>query len=796
MYKKRVGLFCLLLLIFALSVSLFSCTDGKDNGSTDGGVTDPDGSDTSREPVDTSLYIPITEGGEGRITIVSSYSKEAEYASAYNAMMSSFSASGIKLKTAYEASEDTEKPEILIGDGINVSSEYYIDPHSLGDEGYAIRVIGNKIVIAGGTADSLAVAIDKFTNDVLDLDGDSADISDLAVPRATDIFIRQYYPIQSVSIGGRDLKGYDIVADIKNADQKYCADRLQSLLYDNAGYWLNVKSDSNNPSIRLKTAEYAGVDGFRVYVEGVDLIVECAYESLFKYAFNVFVGDFFESRDERSVSFGNDIYTVKISSLCYADFGAVGDGVTDDYEAIKAAHETANRTGQTVIAESGKTYYLGQHGVPITVKTNTVWTGATFIVDDSTLLPDNSASKAAVFHIQSSYLATPIVGIKSLSKGQTNVGMTFDGPTLLYLVYDGNKQYIRYGANADSGASQQEIILVDKDGNVDPSTPILWDYSFLSSVAAYPAYDVPITIEGGTFITRANAAPREYTYFSRNIVIKRSNVTVDGLTHLIEGEGDTGAPYNGFISISFCNNILVKNTVLTGHKVYKLSSDANNSMGTYDISISYANNVTFKNCTQTNSITDSTYWGIMGSNYCKNLTYDGCKFSRFDAHKGTHNATIINSEIGYQRLNIIGSGLLTVENTVVHSNSIINLRNDYGSTWDGDIVIRNVTLNNTNSTPTLINANWYNHYFGYTCYLPRNITLDGITLAKGTSFYVLPALKNGIDTDTVSGVENKNKIVLTERITVKSNPMGYNCYVSTNRDLYGNVELLVKQEGE
>ena len=149
-------------------------------------------------------------------------------------------------------------------------------------------------------------------------------------------------------------------------------------------------------------------------------------------------------------------------------------------------------------------------------------------------------------------------------------------------------------------------------------------------------------------------------------------------------------------------------------------------------------------------------------------------------------------EVDGQRLNIIGSGLLTVENTVVHSNNIINLRNDYGSTWDGDIVIRNVTLNNTNSTPTLINANWYNHYFGYTCYLPRNITLDGITLAKGTSFYVLPALKNGIDTDTVSGVENKNKIVLTERITVKSNPMGYNCYVSTNKDLYGNVELLVK----
>jgi hypothetical protein len=312
----------------------------------------------------------------------------------------------------------------------------------------------------------------------------------------------------------------------------------------------------------------------------------------------------------------------------------------------------------------------------------------------------------------------------------------------------------------------------------------------LSSVAAYPTDDNPITITGGTFITIANQAPREYTYYARNIAIKRSNVTVDGLTHLIEGEGDTGAPYNGFISISYCNNTLVKNTILTGHKVYKLSSDASNSMGTYDISISNANNVTFKDCRQTNDIKDTKYWGIMGSNYCKNLTYDGCVFSRFDAHKGTHNATIINSEIGHQRLNIIGSGLLIVENTTVHANNLINLRNDYGSTWEGDIILKNVTLNNTNSTPTLINATWYDHDFGYTCYLPTNITIDGITLAKGNTFYVLPKLKDNIDKDTILGEENKNPIVLTKKVIIKSNPYSYNYYVSSNNILFGNVEVV------
>ena len=362
---------------------------------------------------------------------------------------------------------------------------------------------------------------------------------------------------------------------------------------------------------------------------------------------------------------------------------------------------------------------------------------------------------------------------------------------LLHLIYEGNLQYIRYGNNADNGSYQQEIILVDENGNVDPSTPIMWDYPELTSVSAYYAADRPITILGGKFITIANAAPREYTYYSRNIAISRSNVTFDGLEHYIEGEGDTGAPYNGFITVSHCHNVLIKNAILTGHKVYKLSSDSSNSMGTYDISATLANDVTFQNCRQSNSITDTKYWGIMGSNYCKNLTYDGCSFSRFDAHKGTHNATIINSVIGHQKLSIIGSGTLRVENTTVHGNSIVGLRTDYGSTWDGDMIFKDVTLINT-GTVTLIGAGWYNHYFGYTCNLPENIIVDGIKLTKGTHFYVLPNLKNGIDTDTVDGKKNSNKIVLTKKITVLSNPNNYTYSVSVNVTLFDDVELVAE----
>ena len=773
-----------LVLIFSLVSCGFVPGDNSDSDLTDTPTDNP-----SSVEIDTEKYLPITTSGASAITIVSSYSKGSEYAKEFNSFISYFKSAGISFELAYSASEDPQLPEILIGDRINVLDEHYIDPHLLGEDGYAIRVTGNKLIVAGGSDGSVAKAIKLLSSSVLLLDNPDTDIKNLAVARSTDIHVRQTYPIKSVSVGENDLFGYNIVCDVYNKDLKYCADRLHEVLYDNAGYWLSVKEKSVGASIRILITDDAGEGGFRVSVVGDDLVIACRYQALLTNTFDKFIEEFFLNTEHTDLVLTGEVYTRDISSIKYSDYGAIGDGVTDDYEAIKKVHSLANSTGARVVADSGKTYYLGQHTTPIVVKTDTSWEGATFIIDDRDVTPNSYAAKSAVFSVEPDVKAFAIKGIKSLEKGQENVGVTFDAPTLLYIVYDQKRQYIRYGNNADNGASQQEIILVDENGNVDPSTPIMWDYPSLTSVTAYSAGEKPITISGGKFITIANAAPREYTYYNRGISISRSNVTVVGVEHYIEGEGDTGAPYNGFISITSCHNILIKDTVLTGHKVYRLSSDSSNAMGTYDIAISTSNQVTFKNCRQSNSITDTTYWGIMGSNYCKNLTYDGCVFSRFDAHKGTHNATIINSEIGHQKLSIIGSGTLIVENTTVHGNNIVNLRSDYGSTWDGDMIFKNVTLKNT-GTATLINGTWVNHYFGYTCHLPANITIDGITLAKGTSFYVLPKLSNGINTDTVGGSQNLNQIMLTKKITVVSNPNNYTYQISQNTTLYADVELI------
>ena len=412
----------------------------------------------------------------------------------------------------------------------------------------------------------------------------------------------------------------------------------------------------------------------------------------------------------------------------YSDFGAIGDGKADDMDAIIATHAFANEHDLHVKADEGATYYIDGKDRTAIVRTNTDFGTAAFIIDDSNVENRNTP----VFLVNSNLQSFKPEGITSLKRNQKKIDASLPA-TCLVTVTDSNvKRYIRFGPNQNNGSPQTDIFIADKDGNVDMNAPIIWDFDQITEVTALPMDETMLTITGGRFTTIANAAESRYTYYSRGIAIRRSNVVIDGLEHRVTGEGDHGAPYRGFLLISDCANVMVRNTVLTGHKTYQTigSAGVNVSMGTYDITVNRALNVSFVNCRQTNDINDNTYWGIMGSNFSKNLLYDSCTFSRFDAHMGVANATIRNSRLGHQGINAIGSGIFMVENTTVNGRSFINLRSDYGSTWQGEVIIRNCVFvpgaGKSVSGNLIGGSNSGQHDFGYICYMPARITIDGL----------------------------------------------------------------------
>ncbi|WP_138991483.1 hypothetical protein [Larkinella sp. C7] len=414
----------------------------------------------------------------------------------------------------------------------------------------------------------------------------------------------------------------------------------------------------------------------------------------------------------------------------YSNFGASGKGKIDDSDAIAATHAFANLHGLLVKADEGATYYIGGKEHTAVIRTDTDFGTAAFIIDDTAVENRN----ASVFTVGSDLKPFKLETIPSLKRNQEKIDASLPGPCLITVTNSNVKQYIRFGLNQNNGSSQTDIFVVDKQGNVDKNAPIIWDFDQITEITALPIDEKPLKITGGRFTTIANKAESKYTYYNRNIAIRRSNVLVEGLEHRMTGEGDHGAPYGGFINIGDCSYVTIKNTILTGHRTYSTIGAAGKpvTMGTYDLSANRALNVSFVNCSQTNDINDNRYWGILGSNFCKNLLYDQCTLSRFDAHQGVANATIRNSTLGHMGINAIGSGLLLVENCTIRGRSIVNLRSDYGSTWQGELVIRNCVFVPADGKPisaALINGfNSGQHDFGYTCYMPERITIENLRI--------------------------------------------------------------------
>lgn len=473
--------------------------------------------------------------------------------------------------------------------------------------------------------------------------------------------------------------------------------------------------------------------------------------------------------------------------VTYEEFGAVGDGKTNDFDAIAKTHEYANSNGLSVFANETATYYIGEADKTAHIMTDTDWSTAQFIIDDTEV--ENRSTW--IFNIAPSDSSINITDkVSPLKSDADNIGASLESKSLVVLTDSNVKRYIRKGANQNSGSNQTDVILVDEKGNISPETPLIWDFDAITNAVAYPVDSETLTVKGGRFTTLANNAASEYNYYARGIQVRRSNTVIDGLYHDIKNEGKTGAPYSAFVSLSCCADVTVKNCTFTGHKKYTTTGSAGTSvtMGTYDIGAATAVNAKFINCNQTNDITDIDYWGIAGTNYCKNLVYDGCALSRFDAHQGVLNATVINSVLGHHGIKLIGNGIALIENTTVLAEDFVDLRADYGSTWNGDLIIRNCKFYPTGISNHIINAeNSENHDFGYTCYMPQRIEIDGFYVHRIGNSYLFTKVNSKHNSDSYSA---EYPVVPPQEITVKnfSNLLFGKLLVSKNKAIF-KVEI-------
>ena len=435
--------------------------------------------------------------------------------------------------------------------------------------------------------------------------------------------------------------------------------------------------------------------------------------------------------------------------LTYEQFGAKGDGFTDDFDAIIATHEEANKTGTPVKAKDGASYYIKKIASAV-IKTDVDFGKAEFIINDVGVPLDQRSTP--LFVVRSDYEKVSL-DISSFKRDQGKLDFPHEGNAYVRLINANSPKFIRKGLNMNSGKPTTDSFIVDADGNV--KNLVNYDYDEITEAYYRCADDKPITIKGGKFVTIANQAESFYHYHGRGFSITRSNVTIDGIKHFVYGEGEHGAPYGGFFAVTESYNVTLENCLLTPHFIYKTESKVPGqlvNMGSYDINFSTSLNCTIKGIRQTVDIFDNRYWGLIHTNFCKDLTIEDCIMSRYDAHEGVTNVTIRNSTFGHQRVNLIGYGEALIENCTMKG-WFFHLRPDYGAFWNGNITLRNCTLNAVNGTGNTVlfaATNNSEHDFGYVCQMPTVLTLDGITvndeaLDPEKKIFLLPFYDNDFD---------------------------------------------------
>ena len=421
--------------------------------------------------------------------------------------------------------------------------------------------------------------------------------------------------------------------------------------------------------------------------------------------------------------------------LTYEDFGAIGDGVSDDLDAIKACHDEANKINVPVKVKNGAKYYISSRPVIVSIKTDVDFGNAEFVIDDRGISEEDR--KNALFSVDSDFEQFK-VDISSMKKGQKTLDIPHEGNLYVRVFDENNKIFIREGLNMNNGVATNDCFILDELGNIEPGVD--WDYPTVTNAYAKRIDDTPIVIKGGIFTSIANDYESFYKYHVHGFVIRRSNVTMQDMKHYVTGEGDHGAPYVAFIHPYECVNFTIKDCLLTPHLIYYTESQVPGKpvpMGSYDINSFASINVSFINVRQSIDINNVLYWGIFTSNFSKNLYLEGCELSRVDAHQGVTNITVKKCIFGHEGLLLIGFGDAYIEDTEARCYEFFQLRPDYGATWNGTLTIKNCYWNyreeayfskSVKNRSVILSGNKGMHNFGYTCSLPHTITIDGLRI--------------------------------------------------------------------
>lgn len=344
------------------------------------------------------------------------------------------------------------------------------------------------------------------------------------------------------------------------------------------------------------------------------------------------------------------------TTLSYKDFGAVGDGVTNDYEAIKACHLAANAANVPIVNYGG-TYYAT--GAAIPVATDVYNYGVTFLVGNS-----NFGDNPLFLMSHDSETSVSNVLLSSVFSDQDTVTAAYKDKAFVVTTH------IALGTSSYTGQTgevvEEAILACGTQAEL-----VMEKYATASGWTVDINHITDATEHGYTWHGGTIKQKDESTWGICFLKVARNNCRVEGMSVEVANATAQNTIIYGYTS----NNLTISDIVA-------MTDTDGTTWGNYSVSVIYAANLLVRNLKSSAHTGGSS---TVSTRCIKNYTLRDSVTRTFDVHWNAFGAFLVegctisdSAHLGY------GDGVFTIKSSVVTGS--VDTRKDFVPLFRGNIV--------------------------------------------------------------------------------------------------------------